>query len=219
MDNGAMPTDPVPMQRGTFERTQNHWWWRKGWGPGTRYLTWHLTFEGATALHEAAERAGAALRTVPGIDVVPVEWLHLTMSGLGHSDEFDPSTLKRHVDSVLSAASRTSVIPLVFDRLFIYQEGVCLSATSPGLQALRTLQSELISAVGGPGHDPDEVFHPHVSLGYFSREISEEALSDALDLADLGPVVVASPRLSLIELSRGDRVYTWRVVAQQEINR
>jgi len=212
-----MPSHPVPRQRGTFERTQNHWWWREGWGPGTRYLTWHLSFEGATPLHEAAQRACEALSTVPGVDVVPVEWLHLTMTGVGHSDDFDSSSLKEHVDSVLSAASRTSVIPLVFDRLFIYQEGVCLSATSPGLQELRTLQSELVSAAGGPVPDPDEVFYPHVSLGYFSREISEEALSDALDLADLRPVVVASPRLSLIELGRDDRVYTWRVMAQQDL--
>jgi 2'-5' RNA ligase len=213
-----MRSPALPRLRGTFERTQNHWWWRKGWGPGTRYLTWHLTFEGATALHDAAERAGAALRAVPGIDVVPIEWLHLTMSGLGHTDEFDSSTLEGHIDSVLRAASGISVSPLVFDRLFIYQEGVCLSATSPGLQELRTLQSELISAIGGPVHDPDEIFHPHVSLGYFSREISEEDLSDTLDDADLSPVAVPSARLSLIEIGRDNRVYTWRVVAQQTLS-
>ncbi len=212
-----MPSHPIPRQRGDFARTRNHWWWRKGWGPGTRYLTWHLTFEGATAFHEAAKRAGEALNTVPGVDVVPVEWLHLTMTGVGHSRDLDPETLNEHVDSVFSAASSTSVGPLVFDRLFIYQEGLCLSATSPELQELRKLQGELVSAAGGPVPDPEDVFHPHVSLGYFSQEISEEALSDALDVADLGPVVVASPRLSLIELGRDDRVYTWRVVAQQDL--
>ena len=212
-----MPSHPVPRQQGSFERTRDHWWWREGWGPGTRYLTWHLTFEGATALHEAAQRAGKALSTVAGVDVVPVEWLHLTMTGVGHSGDLDPATLNEHVDSVFSAASRASIVPLVFDRLFIYQEGLCLSATSPGLQELRKLQGELVSAAGGPAPDPDEVFYPHVSLGYFSQEISEEALSDALDLADLHQVVVVSPRLSLIELGRDDRMYTWRVVAQQEL--
>lgn len=128
------------------------------------------------------------------------------MTGVGHSGDFDPATLNHHVDSVFSAASRASVVPLVFDRLFIYQEGLCLSATSPGLQELRRLQGELVSAAGGPVPDRNEVFYPHVSLGYLSQEISEEALSDALDLADLRPVAVASPRLSLIELGRDDRV-------------
>ena len=110
-----MPSHPVPRQRGSFERTRDHWWWREGWGPGTRYLTWHLTFEGATALHEAAERAGKALSTVTGVDVVPVEWLHLTMTGVGHSGDLDPVTLNEHVDSVFSAASRASIVPLAFD--------------------------------------------------------------------------------------------------------
>lgn len=139
------------------------------------------------------------------------------MTGVGHSGDLDPATLNEHVDSVFSAASHASIVPLVFDRLFIYQEGLCLSATSPGLQELRKLQGELVSAAGGPAPDPDEVFYPHVSLGYFSQEISEEALSDALELADLHQVVVVSPRLSLIELGRDDRMYTWRVVAQQEL--
>ncbi|TDN91494.1 2'-5' RNA ligase family protein [Microbacterium sp. BK668] len=214
-----MPSHPLPRQRGAFERTRNHWWWREGWGPGTRYLTWHLTFEDATSLHEAAERAGKTLSTVTGVDVVPVEWLHLTMTGVGHSGDYDPATLSKHVDSVFSAASRTSVGPLVFDRLFIYQEGLCLSATSPGLQELRKMQGELVAAAGGPVPEPDEVFYPHVSLGYFSKQISEEELSDALNLADLRPIVVPSARLSLIELGRDDRVYTWRVVAQQELRR
>lgn len=212
-----MPSHLLPRERGAFEHTRNHWWWREGWGPGTRYLTWHLTFEDATALHEAAERAGKALSTVTGLDVVPVEWLHLTMTGVGHAGDSDPATLKTHVDSVLSAASRISVEPLIFDRLFVYQEGLCLSATSPGLQELRKLQGELVSAAGGPVPEPDEVFHPHVSLGYFSQEISEEQLSDALNLADLRPITVNNARLSLIELGRDDRVYTWRVVAQQHL--
>ena len=124
----------------------------------------------------------------------------------------------------ISWAGPTTPLPkitnpqLVFDRLFINQEGLSLCATSPGLQELRKLQGELVSAAGGPAPDPDEVFYPHVSLGYFSQEISEEALSDALDLADLHPIVVVSPRLSLIELGRDDRMYTWRVVAQQELH-
>lgn len=154
---------------------------------------------------------------MPGVDVVPTEWLHLTMTGVGYADDFDSSTPKEHVDSVFSATSSTSVGPLVFDRLFIYQEGVRFSAASPGLQELRTLQSDLVTAAGGPDPDPDEVFYAHVSLSHFSREISEELLSVALDLADLRPVVVASPRLSLIELGRDDRVYTGRVMSQRDL--
>lgn len=212
-----MSPDQLPRERGTFERTQNHWWWRDGWGPGTRYLTWHLTFEEATDLHDVAARAGAALRAVRGVDVVPVPWLHLTMTGMGFADDFAPSAVQANADAGIARAETVAVEPLVFDRLFLYQEGICLSATAPWLQELKALQGELVRAAGGTAPRDDEPFHPHVSLAYFSGEISEHALHAALDRAAIGPVVVPSPRLSLIELGRDDRVYTWRVIAQRTL--
>ena len=56
-----------------------------------------------------------------------------------------------------------------------------------------------------------------MSLGYYSAEVDEFAVGRALDAADIRPVVVATPRLALIELGRDDHVYTWRVVAQRTL--
>ena len=144
-----MSTTTVPRGRGDFERTRNHWWWRDGWGPGTRYLTWHLTFEGATDLHRTARRAGASLGQIPGVDVVPVEWLHLTMTGVGFAEDVDSATRKSIASSGLDLASNLSVAPVVFDRVFLLREGLCLSTTSPWLQELKKLQVELGRSIGG----------------------------------------------------------------------
>jgi 2'-5' RNA ligase len=209
-----MSSARLPLHRGAFDRTRDHWWWREGWGPGRRYLTWHLTFETATALHETAERAAGFLRRLPGVDVVPVEWLHLTMTGVGFADELDPPARKAVADAGFEAASGIPLAPLVFDRLFLYQEGLCLSATSPALQELKARQVEAVRRAGGQAAAA-EVFHPHVSLAYFSSEIDESALDDALERAAIGQVSVSSPRLSLLEIGRDEHVYTWRVLAQR----
>ena len=37
-----------------FTQTRSHWWWRPGWGPGARFLTFHLTFERAPELQATA---------------------------------------------------------------------------------------------------------------------------------------------------------------------
>lgn len=211
-----MSSRQLPRQRGEFERTRNHWWWRDGWHPGARYLTWHLTFEEATSLHDAAQRAGGALREVTGVDVVPVPWLHLTMTGLGFVQDLAPSTVERIAEAGLDAATGLDVEPLVFDSLFLSEEGIALSTTAPWLQELKAREGDLVQSVGGPAPSESQ-FHPHVSLAYFSREISESAVHDALDVAAIGAVVVPAPRLSLIELGRDDRVYTWRVVAQRTL--
>lgn len=213
-----MSTTPMPRRRVDFDRTRNHWWWRDGWKPGTRYITWHLTFEGATALHRAAGRGGEALRAVPGVDVVPVDWLHLTMTGVGFAEDFDAPTLSRIAGAGLDLVSDLAITPLVFDRQYLLREGVCLSTTAPWVQELHALQDDLGRSAGGEAPRPDDSFHPHVSLAYYSTEVDEPAIGRALDAADIRPIVVPAPRLSLLELGRDDRVYTWRVLAQRTLD-
>lgn len=131
------------------------------------------------------------------MDVVPPEWLHLTMTGVGFAGDFDSGAVTSIAAAVLEAAQSLDVTPVVFDRLFLYGEGVCLSAECAWLQDLKALQLDLVR-----------------KAAYFSGEVDEQDLHTALDDAQLRPVEVPEPRLSLLELGRDDRVYRWRVLAQ-----
>jgi len=173
-----------------------------------------MTFEGADNLHDTARRAGQALGGVRSVDVVPPEWLHLTMTGVGFAGDFDSGAVTSIAAAVLEAAESLDVTPVVFDRLFLYGEGVCLSAECAWLQDLKALQLDLVRKAGGTAETAGDSFIPHVSLAYFSGEVDEQDLHTALDDAQLRPVEVPEPRLSLLELGRDDRVYTWRVLAQ-----
>lgn len=209
----------MDLRRGDFTRTRDHWWWRPGWGPGTRFLTFHLTFEGADALHEAATPISRAIDGIPHVDVVPQEWLHLTMTGVGHASAVAPETRSALIDRVFerSAALEVSESRLTFDRLFVYREGICLSADAPEwLTAMKRIQSDAVRDLCNIETE-EATFIPHVSLAYFSGDVDLTRLAEAVDAEGREPITVPAPRLSLLELERDDAVYRWRVLAQQVV--
>jgi 2'-5' RNA ligase len=197
----------------TFDRTRDHWWWRPGWGPGSRYLTFHLTFEGANALHAAARQVAANLRGARAVDLVPTEWLHLTMTGVGFTTELGDRALETLTDTVFSWVRATKTDPLRFHRSFMYGEGFGI-ATRPAawLDDLKAVQSDAVSTVRDVHNDSS--FEPHVSLAYFSGDADVARVEHAARALPADDIVVEHPRLSLIELGREDRVYTWHVLRQ-----
>ena len=203
----------MQLHRGDFTQTRSHWWWRPGWGPGARFLTFHLTFEQASALHAAAARFTDRAAAIEHVDPVPSEWLHLTMTGVGFTGDVSADRLTTLAGAVFDGASTLGVEPLVFDSLFLSREGIMLAARpDPWLRELKRLQERAIAEVCGTP-PPAQEFHPHVSLAYFRGVVETSAVVNAVD--DISEVTVAYPMLSLLELGRDDEVYTWRVVAQQ----
>ena len=76
---------------------RDHWWWRPGWHVGRRAYTFHITFddeaavEGLDELHRLATDYQRVLAPLPGLDMVPLQWLHLTMQNVGFTDEVSES--------------------------------------------------------------------------------------------------------------------------------
>ncbi len=204
----------MELVRGDFTQTRNHWWWRPGWGPGTRYATFHLTFELSPELATEAVRCGLSLAGVPNVDVVPPEWLHLTMTGVGSTDDHYPEALLDLADAVFVEVDELDRQPLRLDGLYLGQEGLSLVADSARwLMELKRLQQEMIKQRLGVEHE-EQRFHPHVSLAYFRGEVDLSLLHQGIEEAAPRDVVIARPMLSLIELGRDDEVYTWRVLSQ-----
>lgn len=205
----------MQLRRGEFTETRNHWWWRPGWGPGTRFLTFHLTFEHAPELHAAASRFADAAGAIENVDVIPPEWLHLTMTGVGFADEVSDDRRAALANAVFDGANALAFEPLVFDSLFLSREGIMLAARNDAwLHELKARQERAVAEICGVPQSASE-FHPHVSLAYFRGVVDTEAVVDAVH--DQSEVTVARPMLSLIELGRDDEVYTWRVVAQHPL--
>ncbi|WP_461474149.1 2'-5' RNA ligase family protein [Microbacterium sp. HJ5] len=201
-----------------FDRTRDHWWWRPGWGPGSRYLTFHLTFEHARSLHKASRFIDDELTGVTAVDLVPAEWLHLTMTGVGFVADVDDEAQRAMIETVFSHTARVATDPLHFTRAFVYPEGFGLATEPAGwLEELKAIQTEAVGKVRDVHGDGP--FQPHVSLAYFSGDAPLPAIERAIRTLPFTDIVVEHPRLSLIELNRDEHVYTWKVRHQVTLGR
>lgn len=79
---------------------RNHWWPRAGWHPGRLVYTWHLTFEHAPELHRLVETYQAPLSGLQGLNLVPIQWLHLTVQGVGFADDLTQNQINQVVKAV-----------------------------------------------------------------------------------------------------------------------
>lgn len=203
-------------------RLRDHWWPRPGWRPGRIMLTWHLTFEHATALHDHVESYQAALRTLPGLNLVPPQWLHLTIQGLGYTDETDPSTISDVTQAVRTALSTVPAFTLNFGRPIIFGEAIAIrpEPAEPLQELLVAIRSGMASVLGSAaiptGPEQAHGFRPHVSIAYSGVDTAAEPYGAALSAVRTDDVPV---RISTVALIRQERqlaphwLYRWTTAA------
>lgn len=71
---------PIPTQM------TSHWWQRPGRVPGREQYHWHM-FHDQPKVHELVAAAQARIADQPGLDMIPIPWLHLTTYVVGFADE------------------------------------------------------------------------------------------------------------------------------------
>lgn len=152
---------------------RNHWYWRPGWNANRRFYTWHLTFEGQHELHDLVTTYQQALRDVPGLDLVPLEWLHLTMQGVGFTDEIHPDQARAIGDAASRHLAELPPAELTFHRPVIRPEALAFApAPFEAVVAIREAIRDAIANVWGPTAVPEtgESFEPHLSFAYINMD-------------------------------------------------
>lgn len=91
--------------------TQDHWHWRPGWRLGRRMYTMHLTLQEAPAVEDAIRRLQESLAALDVLRPVPVEGLHLTMTGVGFTDEVTAAQIDEVAAQVFAKAEAMSTAP------------------------------------------------------------------------------------------------------------
>lgn len=194
---------------------RNHWWWRPGWSMGSRFYTWHLTFDRAGEFHELVERYQRALSNDDSLDLVPRRWLHLTVQGLGFVGEVEADDVDRIVAAVRARLGRLPTMPLVFDAPRVRPEAVAFHPRSAsGLLHIRTAIRDGIADVWGRGGVPETMdgWQPHVTIAYAAEDGSAAPVVQAIDLVQPGLVEVPITTASLILLNRDSRMYQWETL-------
>jgi hypothetical protein len=192
----------------------NHWWWRPGWKVGTRFYAWHLTLEGQDAFHALADRYGSALAGVSTLDVIPREWRHLTVQGLGHAQDVDSVARDRAIEAVRQRVAALSPITSTFRRAAVFSEAVALPPSSPPVFAeLREAIRDGITDAWGRVPERADGFRAHVSVAYSNAVGDGRAIRAALDMLKVEPAAVTFDAVSLIRMHRDRRLYEWTTVA------
>ncbi|MFF4602720.1 2'-5' RNA ligase family protein [Streptomyces sp. NPDC001339] len=200
--------------RAQHSHMANHWWWRPGWQQGSRFLTFHFTFQDAADVHRLAADYRLALADVNGLDLVPDSWLHLTTQGLGFASE----VRKTDVQAILDAAGeRLSTIPafdLTLDCPEITPEAVRWEATPSAPPT--EVRSALREAIGTVWSDvpEDDGFAPHVSIAYSNDTGPAAPVQAALDAVDSKPSTAHVRSVELILLNRDQHMYQWETYAR-----
>lgn len=199
-------TDPQSMA--------DHWWWRPGWSTGRRFLTWHLTFEDSPEVHRLAAAYRSRLAGLAGLDLVPDQWLHLTMQGLGFVDEVDQDD----VDAIVAVArARLALVPafaVVIDRPAFTPEAIRWEAAPAApVEAVRDAIRAAIGSVWAAVPEKADGFGPHISIAYCNSDGPAAAVLAALAAEPSAPARARIASAELILLGRDTQMYEWETVA------
>jgi len=201
---------------------RDHWWWRPGWRPGRRFWTWHLTFDdhatarGQAALREVAEYYQAPLAKLRGLDLVPFEWLHLTMQGIGFVDEVPERDVQQIITAVRTGCARLAPLALALGPAVVGPEGITLRVTPPARVAqVRDAVRRAIAEVWGEAQVPEsaEDFRPHVSLAYSNADGPAGPYAALLHGLEPQSAAVTLRAVRLIVLGRDTHLYRWEPYA------
>ncbi|MCC3654050.1 2'-5' RNA ligase family protein [Streptomyces sp. S07_1.15] len=192
----------------------DHWWWRPGWKPGRRFYTWHFTFQTASDVHRLAEAYRRGLASVPGLDLVPDRWLHLTMQGLGFVDEVAEEDALAIADAAARRLTAITPFELRLHRPEITPEAIRWEAEpSEPPTAVRCAIRAAINDVWGQVPAAEGGFAPHVTIAYSNSEGPAAPVAQALGAVDAEPATAQIDQVDLIILGRDRQMYEWEEFA------
>jgi 2'-5' RNA ligase len=196
-------------------RVRDHWWWRPGWQAGRRLYTWHLTFQGQHELHRLVGAYQDAL-VLPGLDLVPLEWLHLTMQSVGFTDEVSERQVRQVVAAAEQRCGALARFTLTLGPAQVDQEGVTLPVVPQGpVRWLRMAVRGAVAEVLGVERVPEraERFWPHVSVAYSNANGPAAPIIGRVERVGALRAVATVGQVWLLELERVGHLYRWETLA------
>jgi 2'-5' RNA ligase len=180
--------------------------------------TWHVTFGDSPAVQDVAARAQRQLAGLPGLDLVPARWLHLTTQGVGFADEVPGNDIAAITGAAERRLAEVATPEFTIGPARVASEGVALRVVPPGaLTPLRDALRAAIADVWGLGRVPESAaWTPHVSVAYASASGSADVYVDALEGEDATAAVTAGS-VQLILLGRDEHLYEWVTVASVKL--
>ncbi|MEU4806395.1 2'-5' RNA ligase family protein [Actinosynnema sp. NPDC023587] len=204
------------------EAMRDHWWWRPGWRIGRSFYTWHVTFAGQPGAQRLVDDYAPLLASLPQFDPVPAQWLHLTLQGIGFTDEVDRDDVDHIVQAARARCAELVPFTVTIGPALVDHETLQMPAL-PGepLAGLRLAIRAAIGDVRGNDNVPEseDGFRAHVSLGYSNTTGPAAPVVAAVEAHGGHTAEVTVSSVSLIDLHRDRKAYEWTDVTSVELGR
>ncbi|WP_176611628.1 2'-5' RNA ligase family protein [Actinomadura sp. WMMB 499] len=194
----------------TPERMSNHWWWRSGVRPGRRLLVWHILPEGQPDVHDLVRHCQGKLGGLNGLDLIPVEWLHMTTQIVGFEDEIPDAEVGEMVAGVAERLVGLAPIEVELGRVWLHSEAIMLGIRPP--KSLDPVREAIRESAAGTvcihqlADEPD--WTPHISVAYSNTDGPASPVVDALSHRPK-PVPLQVGEVHLVAQEHIGRSYQW----------
>lgn len=183
------------------------------WTPGRRYYAWFLTFEGHPEVHGLARIYQEHLG-FPDLAIVPLEWLHLTLQGVGDLRDVTKDEVQRVATQAASECRTLAPSTVTLGPARVTAEAVMLDVTphQPVTEVHEALRAAIADALG-PTRVPSSArpFTPHISLAYSTDSQDSRVIVDAIESIRIPPITTSITAAELVTLCRDNLIYHWTV--------
>ncbi|WP_131758036.1 2'-5' RNA ligase family protein [Actinomadura fibrosa] len=188
----------------------DHWWWRPGVRPGRRLLVWHILPDGQPDVVDLVQQYQDKLAGLPGLDLIPAPWLHMTTQIIGFSDEISDAEIDAMTTQVAQRFADLEPLEVELGRLWFHSEAVMLGIQPPdGLHPLRTAIRDAIAATVRTHQLADEPeWTPHISVAYSNSTGPAHPVINALSFR-MQPRHLRVTEVHLVEQIRDGHLYRW----------
>jgi 2'-5' RNA ligase len=198
-------------------RVRDHWWWRPGWRVGRRFYAFHITFEDQPDVQRLVGVYRQALADFNTLTIVPDRWLHMTMQGIGFTDEIPRSALEAVANETASRLADIPPAKVTVGDIVVADEAIAmLVGPEAPIRKIRSASRSGISRALGNASEDEQRFRPHVSVAYVAADgCSDLYVSAVRDIVGQSARLVIR-HLDLIEMHRDNRMYEWKVLRRLE---
>jgi 2'-5' RNA ligase len=147
---------------------EDHWVPQPGADPARTQLMWFMLLGDNPEVAELVRTAQDRLAGLPGLDLVPREWLHMTTLIARFCDEITTDQVDAMTDHARRHLARTPPVPVTLGRILYHPRAVMLDARRhEALEpVLRIVQEATRLATGKDGRLHHEPWIPHITVAY-----------------------------------------------------
>lgn len=173
-----------------------------------------MLFHDQPKVHELVAAAQGKIAGQPGLDLIPMPWLHMTTYVAGFVDEVAGAAIEEMTDDARMRISAIPPIQVSLGRVGYATEAIALpaepfDALTPVLDAVR----EASRTAGCGGHTDTSPWLPHISIAYSHAVIPTAPIIAALGRW-LPRTEITIRSISLVAQTQVGRSWQWRPVAE-----